>query len=68
MIASKKSGEKPSQIRGINQRTKTLKKQKKTHGNHNTEASIQTMKDSYWSSLPPQHPSLYQDLTVKLSS
>jgi hypothetical protein len=41
---------------------------KKTHENHNTESSIQTMKDSYKSSLPAQHPSLSQDLTMKLSS
>jgi hypothetical protein len=54
MISSKKSREKPSQIRGINRRTKTPKRHKKTHGNHNTEASIQTMKDSYRFSLPPQ--------------
>jgi hypothetical protein len=68
MISSKKSGEKPSQIRRINRRTKTPKRLKKTHENHNAEASIQTMKDSYRSSLPPQHPSLSQNLTMKLSS
>jgi hypothetical protein len=67
MIPSKKSREKPSQICGINRRMKTPKRHKKTHGNHNVEASIQTMKDSYRSSLPPQHPSLFQDLTMKLS-
>jgi hypothetical protein len=68
MIPSKKFEEKPSQIHGINRRTKTPKRHKKTHGNHNAKASIQTMKDSYRSSLPPQHPSLSQDLTMKLSS
>jgi hypothetical protein len=68
MIPSKKSGEKPSQIYGINRRTKIPKKHKKTHGNHNAEASTQTMKDSYRSTFPPQHPSLSQDLTMKLSS
>jgi hypothetical protein len=46
MIPLKKSGEKPSQIRKIKRRTKTQKRHKKTHGNHNAEASIQTMKES----------------------
>jgi hypothetical protein len=68
MISSKKSEENPSQIRGINRGMRTPKRNKKTHENHNAEASIQTMKDSYRSRLPPQHPSLSQDLTIKLSS
>jgi hypothetical protein len=58
MIPSKKYREKPTQIRRINRRTKTPKRHKKTHGNHNAEASIQTMKDSNRSSFPPQHPSI----------
>jgi hypothetical protein len=41
---------------------------KKTHGNHNSKSSIQPRKSSTRSSLPPQHPSLSQDLTMKLSS
>jgi hypothetical protein len=47
---------------------KTPKSHKKTHENHNVKASIQTLKDPYKSSLPPQHLSLSQDLTMKLSS
>jgi hypothetical protein len=41
---------------------------KKTHRNHNSEFSIQPRKIRTRSSLPPQHPSLSQDLTMKLSS
>jgi hypothetical protein len=55
MIASKKSEEKTlSNPRNEPKNEKNQRGTKKTHGNHNSESSIQ--------------PSLSQDLTMKLSS
>jgi hypothetical protein len=68
MIPSKKFRENPPKSVESTEERKHQRGKKKTHENHNIEASIQTIKDSYRSSLPPQHPSLSQDLTMKLSS
>jgi hypothetical protein len=46
MFPSKKSGEKPTQIRGITPRTKARKQAQRDHEKHNSESSIQTRKDS----------------------
>jgi hypothetical protein len=59
MFPSKKSGEKPTQIRGITPRTKAPKnKHEKDHEIHNAESSIQTRKDSQGLACHPSiHPS-----------
>jgi hypothetical protein len=57
MYPSKKSGEKPTQIRGITPRTKARKQAQKTTKN-NPESSIQTRKDSQGLACRPSiHPS-----------
>jgi hypothetical protein len=79
MIPSKKSGEKRPQIDESSDERKTqekalkiTKKEKRERHiqalrNH-TESSIHTKEAHTRSSLPPDHPSLSQDLTMKLSS
>jgi hypothetical protein len=58
MFSSKKSGEKPTQIRGITPRTKARKQAQKHHEKHNSESSIQTRKDSQGLACRPSiHPS-----------
>jgi hypothetical protein len=58
MFPSKKSGEKPTQIRGITPRTKARKQAQKDHVKHNFESSIQTRKDSQGLACRPSiHPS-----------
>jgi hypothetical protein len=58
MFPSKKSGEKPIQIRGITPRTNARKQAQKDNEKHNSESSIQTRKDSQGlASRPSIHPS-----------
>jgi hypothetical protein len=79
MILSKKSGEKRPQIDESSDKRKTQEKAPKITKkekwerhiqalrNH-AESSIHTKEVHTRSSLPPDHPSLSQDLTMKLSS
>jgi hypothetical protein len=58
MFPSKKSGEKPTQIRGITPGEKARKQAQKDHEKHNSESSIQTRKDSQGLACRPNiHPS-----------
>jgi hypothetical protein len=58
MFSSKKSGERPTQIRGITRGTKARKQAQKDHEKHNSESSIQTRKDSQDLACHPSiHPS-----------
>jgi hypothetical protein len=68
MIPSKKSGKNPLKSAESTAERKYQRGTKRPTENNNVEASIQTMKDSYRSSFPPQHPSLSQDLNMKPSS
>jgi hypothetical protein len=79
MIPSKKSGEKRPQIdelsderRSQEKAPKITKKGKWERHNqalrNHAESSIHTKEVHTRSSLPPDHPSLPQDLTMKLSS
>jgi hypothetical protein len=68
----KKTASKPLQENRHEKAPKITKKEnreelKQALRNH-TESSINTMKVHTRSSLPPDHPSLSQDLTMKLSS
>jgi hypothetical protein len=79
MIPSKKSGEKHPQIDELSDERRSQEKAQKItkkgkwerHNqalrNH-AESSIHTKEVHTRSSLPPDHPSLSQDLTIKLSS
>jgi hypothetical protein len=79
MIPSKKSGEKRPQIDKSREERKpqekapkiTKKEKRERHiqtlTNH-VESSIHAAKVLTRSSLPPDHPTLSQDLTIKLSS
>jgi hypothetical protein len=79
MIPSKKSGEKRPQIDELSDERKTLEKapkitkKRKQEGHiqglrNHTKSSIHTKEVHTRSSLPPDHRSLSQDLTMKLSS
>jgi hypothetical protein len=61
--ATRKSPRKGSE----NQQKEKRERHDKALRNH-TESSIHAMKVHTGSSLPPNHPSLSQDLTMKLSS
>jgi hypothetical protein len=70
-IPKRKVSKRPQEIRQEEAPKITKKGQRERHNqalrNH-TESSIHTMKVHMRSSLPPNHPSLSQDLTMKLSS
>jgi hypothetical protein len=79
MIPSKKSGEKHPQIDESSDERKTQEKaskitKKEKQERHiqvlrnHAESSIHTKEVHTRSSLPPDHPSLSQDLTMKVSS
>jgi hypothetical protein len=79
MIPSKKSGEKRPQIDELSDERKTLEKapkitkKRKQEGHiqalrNHAKSSIHTKEVHTRSSLPPDHRSLSQDLTMKLSS
>jgi hypothetical protein len=79
MITSKNFGEKCPQIDESSDERKTqekamkITKKRKREGHiqaskNHAESSIHTKEVHTRSSLPPDHPSLSQDLTIKLSS
>jgi hypothetical protein len=79
MIPSKKSGEKRPQIDELSDERKTLEKapkitkKRKQEGHiqglrNHAKSSIHTKEVHTRSSLPPDHRSLSQDLTMKLTS